>query len=86
MGKEEIKKKVREYDSKIWKEGIEKKNKLKIYRTFKNKVEEDRIYDNRRSSQILFLARANCMAITNRYRHIEGGKINCDICNKGIED
>ena len=72
MGKEEVKRKVRDYDSKKWKEGLEKKTSVKIYKKYKKEIKEDRIYNNKMSSKILFQARANCMGINNRFRHVEG--------------
>ena len=44
-------------------------------------MKEDR-YDNRRPSQILFQARANCMALNERNRHREGGETSCEICGE----
>ena len=44
-----------------------------MYLRFKNDIKEERIYDNRRSSQILFQATINCMALNNRYRHMRDG-------------
>ena len=86
MDKKEIKKRLNEYDSKKWKEGIERKSSVKIYRRFKKEIREERIYDNRRSSEILFQARVNCMALNNRYRHMRGGITTCDLCKDGTEN
>ena len=86
MDKKEIKNKLNEYDRKKWKEGIEKKSSVKIYRRFKKDIKEEKIYDNKRSSQIMFQARVNCMALNNRYRHMRDGVTTCDLCKDGTED
>ena len=86
MGKEEVKRKVRDYDSKKWKEGLEKKTSVKIYKKYKKEIKEDRIYNNKMSSKILFQARANCMGINNRFRHVEGKETRCDLCGNCVED
>ena len=64
------------------------KSLVGMYKRFKKKVKEEKIYDNRRESEILFQARANCLALNNRYRHIAGreGETVCDLCRNGVED
>ena len=44
MSKAEIKRKVREYDTRKWKEGLERRASVRIYRENKKEVREDRIY------------------------------------------
>ena len=83
MGKAEIKRKVREYDTRKWKEGLERKASVRIYRENKKEVKEDRIYDNGRPAQILFQARANNMALNEKNRHREEGETRCEICGEG---
>ena len=83
MSKLEIKRKVREWDSRKWREGLSRKSSVKIYRENKKEVKEDKVYDNRKPSQILFQARANCMALNERNRHREGGETRCEICDEG---
>ena len=39
-----------------------------------------------KSSQILFQARANCMPLNYKNRHIEGREKKCDLCENEIED
>ena len=86
MDKKEIKKKVHEYDYTKWKEGIDRKTSVDIYKKFKYKIKEEKCYDNRESSKVLFQARANCMTINYRHRHIEGKDTTCDLCGNGAED
>ena len=83
MSKAEIKRKVREYDTRKWKEGLERKASVRIYRENKKEVKEDRIYDNGRPAQILFQARANNMALNEKNRHGEEGETRCEICGEG---
>ena len=83
MGKGELKRKTREYDTRKWKEGLERKVSVRIYRNHKKEIKEDRIYDNGRPAQILFQARANNVALNEKNRHIEGGETRCEICEEG---
>ena len=83
MGKIEVKRKIREYDTRRWKEGLERKASVRIYRENKREVKEGKVYDNRRSSQILFQARANSMRLNERNRHREEGETSCEICGEG---
>ena len=86
MSKPEIKRLIRKYDSKKWEEGLERKASVGVYRSNKKEIKEDKIYDNSRAAQILFQARANCMALNERNRHTEGGETRCEICNDGEMD
>ena len=67
---------------------METKTSVEMYKRFKRRVGEDKIYDNRRESEILFQARTNCMRLNNMFRHIVGreGETNCDLCKEGMED
>ena len=82
----EIKIKMRFYDDRRWREGMDTKTSVGMYKRFKRKVGEDKIYDNRRESEILFQARTNCLRLNNRFRHIVGreGETNCDLCKEGM--
>ena len=83
MGKPEIKRKLREYDTRKWKEGLGRKASVRTYKKYKTEIKEDKIYDNGRPAQILFQARANNMALNEKNRHREGGETRCEICNEG---
>ena len=82
MSKVEVKRMLRKYDTRKWKEGLARKTSVGVYRNNKKEVKEDRIYDNGRPAQIFFQARANNMALNERNRHREGGETRCEICNE----
>ena len=84
----EIKYKLKLWDNRRWREGMETKTSVGMYKRFKKMVGEDKIYDNRRESEILFQTRTNCLRLNNRFRHIPGreGEVNCDLCGVDIEN
>ena len=51
----------------------------------KKKMKEERIYDNRWSSVLLFRARANVLDLNDRKRWV-GGDTGCELCGHGYED
>ena len=66
MKKTEIRRKIREYDNKIWHEEMEKKSSIKMYRKYKKNIKQEKIYDNRWSSVLLFQARVNMMELNDK--------------------
>ena len=68
QSKEEIKQKLIAWDNKQWKHTIESKSSLLIYRQYKDKIQEENIYDNRPSSTIFYKAR-NTLPLNDRNRH-----------------
>ena len=50
MEKKEVKIKIREYDSRIWREEMQKKTSLKWYRQGKENIGYDKCYSNNISS------------------------------------
>ena len=87
MKKEELKKKIDEYDTRKWKEEIEKKSSLKIYKEFKTIIghQDETIYDNTIASQLLYRARANVLDLNDRKRFVQE-RTNCPLCNTENED
>ena len=67
--KEEIKQKVIIWDNEQWTSEIKTKSTLLLYRNFKDKIQEEDIYDNRPSSTILYKARSNTLPLNDRKRH-----------------
>ena len=67
--KEEIKQKVIIWDNEQWTSEIETKSSLLLNRNFKDKIQEEYIYDNRPSSIILYKARSNALPLNDRNRH-----------------
>ena len=54
-----IGKKVREYDNRKWREEMGRKSSTSLYREYKERIEEEKFYNNSKASEILFRARAN---------------------------
>ena len=85
MTKTALKKRIKEWDDKQWKEELEAKSSITIYRSAKNTVKEDPIYDNTPSSVILFRARTNTLPLRARRRHVEE-ETTCVLCGKEEEN
>ena len=83
--KEEIDKKIKEWDTAKWKGEMEKKESLNIYRIWRKEIKEEKVYDNRYSSVVLFKARSNTLPLNDRNRHI-GGSTKCTLCDGQKED
>ena len=75
----EIKKRVRRLDTEKWERELESKETLGLYRKYKGIIKEERIYDNRYSSELLYGARANALGLNDWKRH-QGGSMRCDLC------
>ena len=61
MDKKEIKKKLVDWDTMKWKEEMKEKTTLTLYCKYKMKIHDEKIYDNRLSSTLLFNARSNML-------------------------
>ena len=70
-----IRRKIREWDTDKWKKEVEEYSKIDIYKAFKKEIKEEKCYDNRPESNLLFLARTNSLKLNseNKYTKI-GGK------------
>ena len=87
MSPRRIKKRVDDYDSRKWYEEMTTKTSIGIYRRFKKRIKDERIYDNRRSSELLFRARSNTLALNIENRHRNNNKpTECELCHRGDED
>ena len=87
--KNDIKKKVSDRDSRIWKEEIHTKSTLEIYKEFKKEMKEERFYRNGEESRLIFRARSNTLALNDRFRHDKGEVKRdtiCSICTTEYED
>ena len=64
----EIKSIVKKYNDNKWKENLRDKSSAKIYYSRKKVIKQEKIYDNRWSSVLLFRARANALELNDRQR------------------
>ena len=84
LSQEEIKKKTRRYDNKLWKEELDQKVTLDRYRIYKKQIKQEDIYDNRFESILLFKARIRTLNLNIERRH-KGGDTVCELCREGDE-
>lgn len=80
-----IKKKVKETERGLWKTGMETKSALEMYRTFKQEIAKENIYDNSRGSPLLFEARTGVLRTkTYRVKYQEIDTL-CRVCGEDEE-
>merc|ERR1711942_379999 len=85
MSKKEIKQRIRNWDNIKWREELEEKTSVRIYKNFKPQIKNDGCYDNSFSSNLLFKARSNTLKLKYINRHTNGS-ISCDLCGNEKED
>lgn len=85
LSKKEIKRRVRDWDTNKWKEELDNKSSVKIYKDFKKRMKDDGCYDNKFSSVLLFRARSNTLKLNIRKRH-QNGDTKCELCEEERED
>ena len=82
LTKTELKRKIRKWDTGMWKEEMTKKSTLQIYRLNKKEIKEEE-YDNDQKSEIWFRGKTNCMKLADR--NWEGSK-ECKLCGADREN
>ena len=85
MKKDDIKRKARTADTNRWRDELERKGSLEIYRMGKQDIKEEKIYDNRPASITLYRARANCLNLNIRNRH-KNLSTACNLCETEEEE
>ena len=81
--KKEIEKRVRICGLRIWKQGMGRKDSLKLYR-MKETPKYECIYDGSRGGDLMFCVRANALSVNARtYRWNERREDICFMCNSG---
>ena len=84
-----IKRKIREWDTANWKRNVDKLEKIDIYKAFKKEIKEEKCYDNRPESNLLFQARTNSLDLNDENRHkkkVEEQDTRCKLCGNEYED
>uniref|UniRef100_A0A6M2CZR6 Putative tick transposon n=1 Tax=Rhipicephalus microplus TaxID=6941 RepID=A0A6M2CZR6_RHIMP len=69
----------------MWRIGMMKKSALEIYRTFKQEIAKERIYDNTRGSSLLFEARTGVLRTKTYRAKYEGVDAVCIACGEEQE-
>ena len=85
ISKVELKKKLEEWDTRRWKEEMNSKTSISIYKRSKSSIQEDKIYDNTPASRILFQARSNTLPLNIRKR-FKQEPTGCELCPDKEED
>ena len=76
-----IKKRVKELETREWKREISSKNTLAYYSEMKNNIKhEEEIYVNSTASKILYRARTNTPNLNWR-KKFQGENTHCPLCN-----
>ena len=86
LSKTQLKNILDKWDTRKWRDELESKSSMRIYRHWKENIkEENEIYDNTPASVIFFRARANCLQINDRKRFTNESMI-CPLCGEGEEN
>ena len=76
---------ITKWDTDLWKEEVNDKKSLKLYREGKESIKEELIYDNTPTSVILYQARTNSLPLEDR-KYQEGRTKECQLCHEENED
>jgi len=82
---EYIERKSLEYDSKKWRDEIDEKASLGIYKMWKSKIEEVGYYEGDYKSKLWFEARSNTLKLRDRMRFVNEST-ECRLCGAENED
>ena len=86
LKKEEIKEKLRDWDTEEWKKQVQSKRSLELYKIYKPEIKsEDLLYDNTPASVTLYRARTNNLALNDRKR-FSNEDTTCIMCGVGEEN
>lgn len=83
-----VKKQVRETETLMWKERMEKKGSLGIYKASKQEIRKENFYDNNKGSALLFEARAGCLrtlTYRSKYSSQDETCVGCGINKETID-
>uniref|UniRef100_A0A6G5AE77 Putative tick transposon n=1 Tax=Rhipicephalus microplus TaxID=6941 RepID=A0A6G5AE77_RHIMP len=69
----------------MWRIGMIKKSALEVYRTFKQKIAKERVYDNTRGSSLLFEAKTGVLRTKTYRAKYEGVDTVCSACGEEEE-
>ena len=69
LSKEKLKEKMKDWNTRQWKQELETKTTLHIYNNFKEAIKEEEVYDNCEASIILYRAWANCLPLYDQRQH-----------------
>ena len=78
-------KKIKEWETKKWREEISDKTSLSIYKNRKFEMKEEKLYDDNPSSLIFYKARTNNLDLNNRKR-FKNEDTKCVMCEYEVED
>ena len=85
MERVQVDRKVKDYNSELWKRKMATKSSLNIYSKYKKEIKEEIVCDNRNSLVLLFQARTNSLNLNIEKTH-QNGDITCSLCKKEAED
>ena len=85
MSELKIKKAVNELDTRRWKQELEEKRSVKLYKENKPEIKEEHFYDNTPSSITLFRCRTNTLQLNDRKR-FSGEDTKCIACEEENEN
>ena len=85
LSKDKIKQVVQKLDTMKWREELNTKSSVVLYKMNKSEPKEEQFYDNRPSSVTFFRCRSNTLALNDRKR-FNNGETKCDLCSDTMEN
>merc|ERR1711874_814089 len=86
-GKKELKIKIREYDTEVWREGMQNKTSLRWYRQGKENIGYERCYSNNINWTYLAKPRKNFLQLEDHLgKGVAGYNKTCRLCKLEEED
>ena len=83
VGRQDIRSKIEQIAAVKWREEVEAKQTLTVYR-LKDRICEESFYDNTVASSLMFKCRTNSLRLGWRNR-FSGGSVECGMCGEGEE-
>lgn len=76
---------MKETETLMWKERMEKKGSLGIYKASKKEIRKENFYDNNKGSALLFEARAGCLRTRTYMSKYSSQDETCVVCGRDKE-
>merc|ERR1712082_192270 len=87
MSKEDLKRRIKDFDTKIWEDNLATKSTLKFYKEGKTRIGYEFCYRNNANSMFLARARTNSLKLEEaKGRGNPHYNKNCKLCSMGEED
>jgi hypothetical protein len=84
MSVQQVRSSINEWAHDKWRADLASKSTLQLYRDHKHQIAEEKMYDNRYRSVLLYRCRTNTLKLGWRNR-FTGGEVMCGLCREEVE-